>query len=392
MRRVIFFLLVTFAALVATKAGAASFVDNGNGTVTDNKTGLVWQQGEPGYMTWDSALSYCEGLSLGGHSDWRLPNIKELESLTDDTRDNPAIDIAFFPNAHASYYWSSTTLADYPDGAWPVHFSDGYVFYYSTKYSSNYVRCVRGGQSGSLGNLKIGVFRIGAWYLDSNGNGAWNGCSTDFCRTFGLSTDTPIAGDWNGDGWTEIGVKRGTNWYLDYNGNGAWDGCVIDRCYTLGLSTDILVIGDWNNSGTDKIGVFRNGSWYLDYNGNGIWNGCLTDLCISFGLPTDIPVVGDWNGDGYAEIGVFRNGSWYLDYDRSDSWSGCGVDECYNFGLSTDIPVVGDWDGDGFTEIGVFRNGAWYLDKDGSGNWSGCSVDGCYTFGMTGDKPVSGNW
>jgi pimeloyl-ACP methyl ester carboxylesterase len=125
-------------------------VDNGNGTVTDNRTSLIWQRDEPGYMTWGSALSYCEGLSLGGHSDWRLPNIKELESLTDDTRYLPAIDTNFFPNAYASYYWSSTTNAYYPDYAWSVPFHLGYVVDRG-KYGYYYVRCVRGGDVGSSG-------------------------------------------------------------------------------------------------------------------------------------------------------------------------------------------------------------------------------------------------
>jgi hypothetical protein len=48
-----------------------TLTDNGDGTVTDNSTGLVWQQGETDPMLWGSALSYCEGLSLGGNSDWR---------------------------------------------------------------------------------------------------------------------------------------------------------------------------------------------------------------------------------------------------------------------------------------------------------------------------------
>ncbi|MBI5675180.1 MAG: DUF4214 domain-containing protein [Nitrospirae bacterium] len=128
---------------------AAPFTNNGNGTVTDIRTGLVWQQGEPGYMTWGSALSYCNGLSLGGSTDWRLPNSKELESITDDSRYNPAIDTNYFPNALASYYWSSTTYAGSPNGAWHVGFYYGYVNGYS-KLNSNYVRCVRGGQSGSF--------------------------------------------------------------------------------------------------------------------------------------------------------------------------------------------------------------------------------------------------
>jgi RHS repeat-associated protein len=146
MRRWFVLVLVILLGLFATQVYAAPFTDNDNGTVTDSKTGLMWQQGEPGYMTWGSALSYCEGLPLGGHSDWRLPNIKELESLTDDARYYPAIDTNFFPNALASYYWSSTTGAFGPSGAWGVGFSGGGV-YGGDKDGYYYVRCVRGGQS-----------------------------------------------------------------------------------------------------------------------------------------------------------------------------------------------------------------------------------------------------
>ncbi|OGW46687.1 MAG: hypothetical protein A2Y66_06645 [Nitrospirae bacterium RBG_13_41_22] len=142
---------------------------------------------------------------------------------------------------------------------------------------------------------KIGVFRNRFWYLDYSGNNGWDGCSDDRCYTFGLATDTPFVGDWNGDGRKKIGVKRGENWYLDYNGNGKWDGCVIDRCYTFGLATDVPVVGDWSWNGVDKIGVFRNGNWYLDYNGNGTWDGCgIIDRCYTFGLPEDKPLSGKW--------------------------------------------------------------------------------------------------
>lgn len=126
-----------------------AFTDNNDGTVTDHKTGLIWQQGEPGKMDWGSALSYCEGLSLAGHSDWRLPDVKELESLTDYSKSDPdpAIDTNFFPNVNLSWYWSSTTGASEPtSGAWNVYFSDGGFGGYG-KDNNGYVRCVRAGQS-----------------------------------------------------------------------------------------------------------------------------------------------------------------------------------------------------------------------------------------------------
>ena len=118
--------------------------------------------------------------------------------------------------------------------------------------------CLNFGQAGDLpvaGNWNggvssgVGVFRAGTWYLDYNGNGAWDGCSVDRCyaNSFGQAGDFPAAGDWNGDGKAKVGVFRNGTWYLDYNGNGAWDGCGVDRCYfnSFGQAGDWPVAGKW---------------------------------------------------------------------------------------------------------------------------------------------------
>ncbi len=129
------------------------FMDNQDGTVTDSATDLTWQQSEPGNMAWESAVNYCEGLSLGNKSDWRLPNIKELASIIDDALVNPAIDTGFFPNAYAAYYWSSTTDASHPAWAWLAAFhgtiptSVGHTDKQDPGNYNVYVRCVRGGQT-----------------------------------------------------------------------------------------------------------------------------------------------------------------------------------------------------------------------------------------------------
>ncbi len=61
---------------------------------------------------------------------------------------------------------------------------------------------------------RIGVKRGSTWYLDNNGNEAWDGCGADGCiSNWGLPGDLPVAGDWNGDGVAELGVFRGGNWY-----------------------------------------------------------------------------------------------------------------------------------------------------------------------------------
>lgn len=58
------------------------FVDNGNGTVTDSKTGLMWVAKDNGIpINWPDAVEYCKKLSTGGHSDWRMPTLTELQSL-----------------------------------------------------------------------------------------------------------------------------------------------------------------------------------------------------------------------------------------------------------------------------------------------------------------------
>ena len=130
-----------------------SYTDHSNGTVTDDATGLMWVKdpsaiGTPfdASMTWQDALTNCNTLNYGGHEDWRLPNIKELQSLVDFANISPAIDTDVFLNTQSGRYWSSTSFQK--DGehndAWIVTFDNGGMdsknFDKSVTY---YVRCVR---------------------------------------------------------------------------------------------------------------------------------------------------------------------------------------------------------------------------------------------------------
>jgi len=126
------------------------FSNNLNGTVTDLDTGLMWQQAEvTSAMSWEAALQYAGGLSLSGYTDWRLPNIKELQSINDETLSNPSLDTDYFPNAQAARYWSSTTMNNQSSLAWWVSFQYGLVSY-DLKPTNLYVRCVRGGITNSI--------------------------------------------------------------------------------------------------------------------------------------------------------------------------------------------------------------------------------------------------
>mgnify|MGYP000052905118 CR=1 FL=1 len=106
--------------------GIMNFVDNGNGTITDKNTGLIWQKGSPdSTMDWNSSLTYCENLTLAGYENWRLPTIKELISIVDYCQYDPAINIEFFPNTASDKYWSSTTNVSDANKAWALDFYMG---------------------------------------------------------------------------------------------------------------------------------------------------------------------------------------------------------------------------------------------------------------------------
>ena len=75
----------------------------------------------------------------------------------------------------------------------------------------------------------------------------WNGGAVDRAYNFGLTGDLPVSGDWNADGRTDIGIFRNSTrlFYLDFNGNGAWNGALVDKQYTFGLPLDLPVTGKW---------------------------------------------------------------------------------------------------------------------------------------------------
>jgi len=89
-------------------------------------------------------LDFCNNLNYAGYGDWRLPNVRELESIVDAGRYSPAVDTSVFPNTKSSYYWTSTTYMPNDSYAWRVDFYNG-VVYDVSKGNSYYVRPVRGG-------------------------------------------------------------------------------------------------------------------------------------------------------------------------------------------------------------------------------------------------------
>ncbi|MEA1048323.1 DUF1566 domain-containing protein [Lamprobacter modestohalophilus] len=143
-------------AVVAT-APDSRFQDNGNGTVTDLATGLIWKQcaeglsgtrcatGSAETFNWQEALQHAEAAVFAGSALWRLPNKNELASIVEQRCYDPAINERYFPNTPSSWFWSSSPAAYQSSEAWYVHFDDGQV-YFSYKYFDRWVRLVRAGQ------------------------------------------------------------------------------------------------------------------------------------------------------------------------------------------------------------------------------------------------------
>ena len=136
--------MVLEASPAATAAAPAGRYTVGTDTVLDTLTHLTWQRGAaPAPYSWSAAGTYCQTLSLGGFSaGWRLPAIKELDTLVDDSVSNPAIDSAAFPSTPATYFWSSSPGAYDTSSAWVVYFNDGNTTYGNVT-NGHQVRCVR---------------------------------------------------------------------------------------------------------------------------------------------------------------------------------------------------------------------------------------------------------
>ncbi len=148
MKKIFLFLIVCFTLLQAdyTKVG---------GIVTDNGTGLMWQDdftdngGSIKITNWNGAITYCNDLNALGYDDWRLPNVNELVSISDDQDGTePAINVIFdqtqFSNfEHVPWFWSSTTYATKTESAWGVCFKDGHISMHDKAETYRHVRCVR---------------------------------------------------------------------------------------------------------------------------------------------------------------------------------------------------------------------------------------------------------
>lgn len=274
----------------------ASYTDNGDKTVTDNNTGLMWQK-TPDFdqYSYDDAINYCRGLTTASHTDWRLPTIKELYSLADfrgeivdpmdESKNTPYIDTDYFDfeynerMAYIGQYWSITKYTLGPvhntedvEAAFGYNFADGHIKGYETGYEfatkdetihapGNFVRCVRGEEGiygvndfvknydGTVTDLATGLM----WQQSDDGN------RRDWQTALADAEDSTLAGY---SDWRLPNIKELQS-IVKYGGEvGGWPAIDTDIFTLTGDNTRSDPLWFWSNT---TQGDFKYSANYISF-------------------------------------------------------------------------------------------------------------------------------
>jgi hypothetical protein len=191
----------------------------------------------------------------------------------------------------------------------------------------------------------------GRWHIRQPGR-------ADYTFWYGTTGDTPLLGDWDGDGWDTPGMYRSSTGLAYLTNELPPDAGVglADPLFTFyfGAPGDQILVGDWNSDGTDTLGIRRDTRVYLT-NVNATSR---SEWDFWFGIHADVAVAGDPDGNGFDNVFLFRPASGFVHYTTATP-GGSGLmartmGEFY-FGVAGDRLVVGDWDGDGVDAAGIFR-------------------------------------
>jgi len=119
------------------------FISNGDGTITDNQSQLMWQKADSGAnVNWTNAKSYCANFAQAGKTDWRLPTVAELQTLLDYAKSKPAVAAAFASSTSSADYWTANAVVGVAGNAWQVGMAAG-AAYFDVVTATYRARCVR---------------------------------------------------------------------------------------------------------------------------------------------------------------------------------------------------------------------------------------------------------
>ncbi|WP_164461602.1 gamma-glutamylcyclotransferase family protein [Neoactinobaculum massilliense] len=207
-------------------------------------------------------------------------------------------------------------------------------------------------------------------------NNSWQGGKADIGFVFGRPTDTPVSGDWNGDGTDTIGVHRSNMYYLREANSGGTPA----HTFAYGRTTDAPIIGDWDGNNTDTLAVRRGNIYHFK---NSLAGG-QADHVTAYGKTGDEVFVGDWDGNGKDTLTVRRGNLFYV----KNSLAGGQADRVFAYGKPGDEILVGDWDGNGKDTLTVRRGNAWHIRNDLAGG----PAQQVIVYGRAKDHALVGDW
>lgn len=207
-------------------------------------------------------------------------------------------------------------------------------------------------------------------------NNAWSGNATH-TFTYGLSSDTEIVGDWDGDGKDTVSLRRGNTFAVN---NVSAPTAAPKFTAAYGIPGDEYYVGDWDGDGKDSLAIRRGNVFHVS---NRV-GAATADYAIAYGKPGDVVLVGDWDGDGRDTFAVRRGNEYHI---RNTMSSG-PADRVVPYGRADDEVFVGHFGGSAKDALAVRRGKTFYVSK----SLHNGDADRVVDYGRVGDRAFVGDW